>query len=86
MYAIDGDRASLALLAVDATDIFDLNRLLVLMLLAIGLALLAGNGFAIIQARRGVKPKDEEGEFRPARAWWLLAVGVLMTVWGLASL
>ncbi len=76
----------LPLLAVDATDIFDLNRLLVLMLLAIGLALLAGNGFAIIQARRGVKPKDEEGEFRPARAWWLLAVGVLMTVWGLASL
>jgi hypothetical protein len=76
----------LPLLAVDATDIFDLNRLLVLMLLAIGLALVAGNGFAIIQTRRGVKPKDEEGEFRPARAWWLLAVGVLMTVWGLASL
>lgn len=71
--------------AVDATDIFDLNRLLVLMLTAIGLALIAGNGFAIIQARRGVKPKDEEGEFRPARAWWLLAVGVVMTVWGLAS-
>ena len=72
--------------AVDATDIFDLNRLAVLMLLAIGLALIAGNGFAIIQARRGGKPKDEEGEFRPARAWWLLAVGVVMTVWGLASL
>lgn len=71
---------------VDANDIFDLNRLAVLMLLAIGLALIAGNGFAIVQARRGVKPKDEEGEFRPARAWWLLAVGVVMTVWGLASL
>jgi len=76
----------LPLLAVDVTDIFDLNRLLVLMLLAIGLALVAGNGFAIIQDRRGVKPKDEEGEFRPARAWWLFAVGVLMTVWGVASL
>ena len=68
------------------TDIFDLDRLLVLMLLAIGLALIAGNGFAIIQARRGKKPKDEEGEFRPGRAWWLLGVGVVMTVWGAASL
>ena len=67
-------------------DIFDLDRLAVLMLLAIGLALIAGNGFAIIQARRGRKPKGEEGEFRPGRAYWLLAVGVVMTVWGLASL
>ena len=67
-------------------DIFDLDRLLVLMLLAIGLALIAGNGFAIIQARRGRKPKGEEGDFRPGRAWWLFGVGVVMTVWGLASL
>ncbi len=70
----------------DPPDIFDLDRLLVLMLLAIGLALIAGNGFAIIQARRGKTPKGEEGDFRPKRAWWLLAVGTLMTVWGLASL
>ncbi len=70
----------------DPPDIFDLDRLLVLMLLAIGLALIAGNGFAIIQARRGKTPKGEEGDFRPGRAWWLLAVGALMTVWGLASL
>lgn len=72
--------------AVDVQDILDLDRLLVLMLLAIGLALVVGNGFAIIQARRGRKPKGEEGEFRPARAYWLLAVGLVMTVWGLASL
>ncbi|GMQ84923.1 MAG: hypothetical protein BMS9Abin07_0488 [Acidimicrobiia bacterium] len=70
----------------DTLDIFDLDRLLVLMLLAIGLALIAGNGFAIIQARRGRAPKGEEGEFRPSRAWWLLAVGTVMTLWGLASL
>lgn len=70
----------------DALDIFDLDRLLVLMLLAIGLAMIAGNGFAIIQARRGKTPKGEEGDFRPGRAWWLLAVGVVMMVWGLASL
>lgn len=71
---------------VDGTDIFDLDRLLVLMLLAIGLALVVGNGFAIVQARRGRRPKDEVGDFRPLRAWWLLAVGFMMTVWGLASL
>lgn len=71
---------------VDANDIFDLDRLLVLMLLAIGLALIVGNGFAVIQARRGRKPQGEEGEFRPGRAWWLIGVGVVMTVWGLASL
>lgn len=69
-----------------AVDIFDLNRLAVLMLLAIGLALVVGNGFAIIQARRGRKPHGEEGEFRPSRAWWLLAVGVVMTLWSVASL
>lgn len=57
-----------------------------LMLLAIGLALVAGNGFAIIQARRGKRPQGAEGEFHAGRAWWLLAVGVVMTVWGLASL
>lgn len=72
--------------AVDASDILGLDRLLVLMLLAIGFALVAGNGFAIIQARRGRKPAGESGEFRPSRAWWLLAVGLVMTVWGLASL
>jgi hypothetical protein len=72
--------------AVDITDLLDIDRLLVLMLLAIGLALVVGNGFAIVQARRGRKPQGEEGEFRPGRAWWLLAVGLVMTVWGLASM
>ncbi len=72
--------------AVDGIDIFGLDRLLVLMLLAIGFALVAGNGFAILQARQGRKPKDEAGEFRPVRAWWLFGVGLVMTVWGLASL
>lgn len=83
------DRCTLVLASVSRVndlDIFDLDRLLVLMLLAIGVALIAGNGFAIIQARRGKTPKGEEGDFRPGRAWWLLAVGTVMTVWGLASL
>lgn len=70
---------------VDIVEIFDLDRLLVLMVLAIGLAMLVGNGFAIWQHRRGNKPKGEDGEFRPARAYWLIAVGLVMTTWGLFS-
>ncbi len=71
---------------VDIVEIFDLNRLLVLTVLAMGLAMVVGNGFAIWQHHRGKKPKGEEGEFRGPRAYWLLGVGALMTVWGLLSL
>ena len=71
---------------VDLVEIHDLNRLLVLMVLAMGLAMVVGNGFAIIQHRRGLKPKGEEGEFRGPRAYWLVGVGLVMTTWGLLSL
>ena len=71
---------------VDIVEILDLDRLLVLMVLAMGLAMVAGNGFAIWQHRRGNKPKGEEGEFRAVRAYWLLGVGVIMSIWGLVSL
>jgi len=71
---------------VDLVEILDLDQLLVLMVLAIGVAMLAGNGFAILQHHRGNKPKGEKGEFRPSRAYWLIAVGLIMTTWGLISL
>jgi len=71
---------------VDLVEILDLNRLLVLMILAMGLAMVAGNGFAIWQHHRGNKPKGEEGEFRGPRAYWLLGVGLVMATWGLLSL
>ena len=71
---------------VDIVEILDLDQLMVLMVLAIGLAMLAGNSFAIWQHRKGNKPKGEEGEFRPTRAYWLTAVGLIMTIWGAASL
>ena len=84
--------AELAMLAtvpvvndVDFVEIFDLDRLLVLMVLAIGFAMLAGNGFAVWQHRKGNKPKGENGEFRPSRAYWLIGVGLIMTTWGLIS-
>ena len=66
-------------------DIFDLDGLLAQMILALGAALVLGNGYALIAARRGVKPKGAEGDLRRGRAWFLLAVGVVMTAWGLAT-
>ena len=71
---------------VDLVEILDLDRLLVLMVLAMGLAMVLGNGYAIWQHHRGNKPKDEEGEFRGPRAYWLVGVGLVMTTWGLLSL
>ena len=71
---------------VDLVEIFDLDRLLVLMVLAMGLAMVLGNGYAIWQHHRGNKPKGEEGEFRRPRAYWLVGVGLVMTTWGLLSL
>lgn len=71
---------------VDIVEILDLDRLLVLMVLAIGLALVVGNSFAIWQHHRGKKPKGEEGELRKPRAYWLIGVGLLMSIWGVISL
>jgi hypothetical protein len=45
-----------------------------------------GNGFAIYQNHRGRRPPKVEGEFRAGRAWWLFGVGIVITVWGAASL
>jgi len=75
-----------SLLAQSVVDILGLNDLLAQMILAVGAAMVLGNGFAIYQANRGNAPKGAEGQFRAGRAWWLLGVGTLITVWGIASL
>jgi hypothetical protein len=67
-------------------DIFDLDSLLAQLITALGLALVAGNGFAIYRARQGKLPEGVEGEFRPGRAWFLFSVGIIIGTWGLASL
>ena len=67
-------------------EVLGLDSLLGQFVLALGLAMVLGNGYAIYQNRRGRKPKDETGEFRAVRAYWLLAVGVLITIWGAVSL
>ncbi len=67
-------------------DIFVVNELVVQLILAVGAALLLGNAYALIQDRRGVRPKNMEGELRRGRAWWLIAIGTILTVWAAASL
>ncbi len=71
---------------MDVVDVLGLNALLAQMILAVGAAMVLGNGYAIYQSKRGRGPENLEGAFRPSRAWWLLGVGALITVWGSASL
>jgi hypothetical protein len=67
-------------------EILDLSILIKQVALALGLAMVLGNAYAIIQHRRGKSPKGEEGEFRAGRAYWLLGVGVLIATWGALSI
>lgn len=67
-------------------DIFDVDSFFAQMALALGGALIVGNGYALLMARRGVRPARAEGELRRGRAWFLISVGALIAVWGLASL
>ncbi len=60
-------------------------NLLVLLVMALGLALCVGNLAALSRPRRGVRP----GELRQAprgRSLAMAAVGLLVFLWGLASL
>ena len=74
------------MLAQDAIDILGLDSLLAQMILALGLAMVLGNGYAIYMNRQGKAPEKATGEFRAARAYWLLSVGVVIALWGGISL
>lgn len=52
----------------------------------LGLAMAGGNGWAMIQHRRGNRPEDAEGEYRPGRARFFVLVGTIMTIWGILTL
>lgn len=68
-------------------DIFDFENLLPQLILAVGLALLVGNGLAWWKHRKGEAPKDVEGAtYRPGRVAFLMVVGVLITTWGAVTL
>lgn len=68
-------------------DIFDFENLLPELILAVGLALVIGNGLAWWKNRKGEAPKEvEDAQYRPGRVMFLIVVGVLLTVWGAVTL
>jgi hypothetical protein len=67
-------------------DILGLDSIFAELVTGLGLALLAGNGLAWWKHRRGEQPKGVDGVYRSGRVVFLLVVGALMTIWGVASL
>ena len=66
-------------------DILGLDALLGQMMTALGLAMVAGNGFAMWKHARGEAPEGARGAYRPGRVRFLLAVGLVISIWGLAG-
>ncbi|MGH8958733.1 MAG: hypothetical protein ACRDVK_08660 [Acidimicrobiia bacterium] len=67
-------------------DILGLDSLFAEMVAGLGLALLVGNILAWRKHHRGERPAGVQGEFRSGRVLFLLVVGLLMTIWGVASI
>lgn len=68
-------------------DLFDIENLLPEMILALGLALLVGNGLAWWKHRKGEAPKDvPNATYRSGRVGFLMVVGLLLAVWGAVTL
>ena len=71
---------------MDITDLLGLDTLLAQLVLAIGLAMVAGNVAALVADSRGRRPQGTFGPLHRTRAWWLLGVGILIALWGGLSL
>lgn len=67
-------------------DIFGMDTLFAEMLLGVGLAMAAGNGFAWWKHRKGDTPDFEGAVYRPGRVLFLGSVGVLIALWAGISL
>ncbi len=66
-------------------DLFDINARFPQLVLALGAALVGGNGLALWHNRAGRRPEGM-GPLRIGRARWLVIVGLMMAGWGLATL
>jgi len=68
-------------------DLFDFENLLPEMIFALGLALLIGNGLAWWKHRRDQTPEGvENAQYRAGRVRFLMLVGVILLIWGAATL
>ena len=67
-------------------DILGIDTLFAELVTGLGLALLVGNLLAWRKHRKGERPRGVEGDFRQGRVLFLLVIGLLMTVWGVASM
>lgn len=67
-------------------DILGIDSLFAELTVGIGLAMVGGNGWAMIQNVRGRHPDGEEGTYRPGRAWFFVVIGVVMVAWGALTL
>lgn len=67
-------------------DILGIDTLFAELVTGLGLALLVGNLLAWRKNRKGERPPGVEGDFRRGRVLFLLVIGLLMTVWGVASM
>jgi hypothetical protein len=67
-------------------DFLDFENLLPELVIGLGLALLVGNGLAWWRHRQGRTPAGvENAQYRGGRVLFLVAVGLVMTVWGAVS-
>ena len=67
-------------------EILGLDTLLAQLMVAMGLAMVFGNGFAMWKHARGEGPKGVKVAYRPGRARFLLVVGIVISIWGVSGL
>lgn len=68
-------------------DLFDFENLLPQLILALGAALVIGNGLAWWKNRQGETPEGvPDATYRPGRVAFLMVVGLVLIVWGAVTL